>query len=636
MKKVICYLTMAVLCLSLFFSAIPASASGGHGPLSSLKVNVYGGEEDSPDTVVWTWLGDECYLFLPNAQKTDKARCYFVSSKPVLFEGEPLESGEVTELFNRDGTLILTAGNSSYSLIVLHSEIIPDLFLSTASGSLEYIHKDKDNREPGGLRLYEDGELTLSTQLQHIKGRGNSTWYSPKKGYNIRFEEKTSVLGMPKAKKWTLLANYVDNTLARNDLALSLGRAAGLSETSQCRSVSLYINGEYLGVYLLCESVEVGSNRVDIPDLEKANKSANPEIEDLDDLPLGGKRDEFEKDTVKWVELLQSPVDISGGFLIETDVFSRYEKERSGFISAYLGNSFVIKSPEHASREEAEYIAGCWNRMEEALYSPTGYGPNGQFFAEYFDMDRLVQVFIIEEFTKEIDVGLSSLYFYKRPGNEPFCAGPIWDFDFSLGVKSDRNGTLHYNDPDTWYAMLIWKSRTKQPSIYARCWSFPEFREMVYQEWSAQFTYLTGEWMLARTRKLCTELETVAVMNHIRWQTYNTTDIVTVREQYNTDVKELVDFLEIRKKALDLGFSSRGALITYENSDGIVAGYDSTIYALGDSAQAINGDKLNLDGYDFLGWNTAPDGSGLAIAPGEEFTVTENYMILYTQWVKKR
>ena len=73
-----------------------------------------------------------------------------------------------------------------------------------------------------------------------------------------------------------------------------------------------------------------------------------------------------------------------------------------------------------------------------------------------------------------------------------------------------------------------------------------------------------------------------------------------------------------------------------DHSDGIVAGYDSTIYALGDSAQAINGDKLNLDGYDFLGWNTAPDGSGLAIAPGEEFAVTENYMILYTQWVKKR
>lgn len=42
-------------------------------------------------------------------------------------------------------------------------------------------------------------------------------------------------------------------------------------------------------------------------------------------------------------------------------------------------------------------------------------------------------------------------------------------------------------------------------------------------------------------------------------------------------------------------------------------------------------DKPTLDGYDFLGWNTKPDGSGEKYTPGQSITLTKD-LTLYAQW----
>ena len=42
-----------------------------------------------------------------------------------------------------------------------------------------------------------------------FKGRGNRTWLMEKKPYQVSFDEKTSILGLPKSKKFVFLANYL-------------------------------------------------------------------------------------------------------------------------------------------------------------------------------------------------------------------------------------------------------------------------------------------------------------------------------------------------------------------------------------------------------------------------------------------
>jgi uncharacterized repeat protein (TIGR02543 family) len=121
---------------------------------------------------------------------------------------------------------------------------------------------------------YVNGTFEISSENEdenllaniRIRGRGNSTWSFPKKPYQIKFDNKENILGMPKDKKWILLANYSDKTMLRNELAFDLSRFSDLDWTPESRFVELLINNEYLGVYQVVQKVEESPNRVNIGD----------------------------------------------------------------------------------------------------------------------------------------------------------------------------------------------------------------------------------------------------------------------------------------------------------------------------------------------------------------------------------
>ena len=87
----------------------------------------------------------------------------------------------------------------------------------------------------------------------------------PQKSYKIEFINKQEMLGMPKDRDWALIANYADKTLMKNYLMYRLSAKLGL-QSPRCRFVELYINKEYLGVYLLTETIKIGKKRINIPE----------------------------------------------------------------------------------------------------------------------------------------------------------------------------------------------------------------------------------------------------------------------------------------------------------------------------------------------------------------------------------
>ena len=93
--------------------------------------------------------------------------------------------------------------------------------------------KDRETEIPAKLQVW--GEHAPESEVMNltIRGRGNESWRHPKKPYAIKFNEKQSILGMPKAKKWVMLANYRDRTLIRNAVALELARKTSLTWTPQ-------------------------------------------------------------------------------------------------------------------------------------------------------------------------------------------------------------------------------------------------------------------------------------------------------------------------------------------------------------------------------------------------------------------
>ena len=162
--------------------------------------------------------------------------------------------------------LILFSCSEDETIIETKEEVLPELsVISINTENLAPI-VSKDDYINGTFEISgENEDENLVTNLR-IRGRGNSTWSFPKKPYQIKFDNKENVLGMPKDKKWILLANYSDKTMLRNELAFDLSRYSNLNWTSESRFVELFINNEYLGVYQIAQKVEESSNRVNIGD----------------------------------------------------------------------------------------------------------------------------------------------------------------------------------------------------------------------------------------------------------------------------------------------------------------------------------------------------------------------------------
>ena len=96
-----------------------------------------------------------------------------------------------------------------------------------------------------------------NTSIKKIKGRGNSTWGKAKKPYNITYSDKVSIGGMAKSKKFSLLANYQDDSLTRNRFLYDLADAVGTPYASDSRYVDFYSDGYYWGSYQMTEKIEV-------------------------------------------------------------------------------------------------------------------------------------------------------------------------------------------------------------------------------------------------------------------------------------------------------------------------------------------------------------------------------------------
>lgn len=261
-----------------------------------------------------------------------------------------------------------------------------------------------------------------------------------------------------KNKTWVLLANAYDASGVRNVVSYSLAQSIGVNSPIEFRIVDLYYDGEYRGTYLLCEKVQVNSGRVEINDLEESNDQTNGGVKLLDDVEGVNSYG----NPIRYTRGVASPMDITGGYLIELD--GRYASERSWFsVSTPNGLAyFVCKNPEGWSYEEADYLS-CF--MQDAFDALNEDGINhrtGKKTEDYIDIDSFASLYWINELAKNRD-GLifSSTYCYKdadsSTGESKLIFGPAWDFDLTLGNLNDIADPANdwVVDPAGWYTRAI-------------------------------------------------------------------------------------------------------------------------------------------------------------------------------------
>ena len=396
----------------------------------------------------------------------------YLGSSCVLGQGEEVSFADVgldvspgaelsCPVLNKEGDVVCT-------LVVMRSAECASIFLSSddpQNGGRDFVESSPDHSASAKgnmLMLDEGGSTVYDGKLDQIKGRGNSTWAADKKPYQIKLKKKTDLLqsgdSSNKNKTWVLLANAYDASGVRNVVSYSLAQSIGVNSPIEFRIVDLYYDGEYRGTYLLCEKVQVNSGRVKINDLEESNDQANGGAKLLDDVEGVNSYG----NPIRYTRGVASPVDITGGYLIELD--GRYANERSWFsVSTPNGLAyFVCKNPEGWSYEEADYLS-CF--MQDAFDALNEDGINhrtGKKTEDYIDIDSFASLYWINELAKNRDGFIfSSTYCYKdadsSTGASKLIFGPAWDFDLTLGNLNDIADPANdwVVDPTGWYTRAI-------------------------------------------------------------------------------------------------------------------------------------------------------------------------------------
>lgn len=575
-------------------------------------------------------MENKYYITIPYSARNQMLTVNFVGKGPVIFNGEKIVNGSEIDLLHEGENHIECAGEE-YTLFVIYGSDIPTIHITTETGTLENVYENKSYKEPGHVVVLDDQEVVYQGELEYIKGRGNSTWTNyEKKPFNIKFKEKVNLFEMGQAKKWCLLANSLDDTLLRSKLVADFADTVGIHFSSKSIIVDLYVNNEYVGNYTLMENVEIGSSRVNITDLEELNEIANPDVvfEELELAGVRGKDSYTQTGSYKWVELPHTLDVISGGYLIEYELASRYDKEVSGFISNY-GQPVILKSPEYASKEQVEYIKNYYQEFEDAARNSDGYNEKGKHYSDYIDVDSMAKMYIFQEYLKNLDAGLTSFYYYKDVDGK-LVAAPAWDFDSAFGREYVRND-VHMDDPEGLWATngKLHNELSDKSTILSIMCRHVKFRELAQKQWVQYFKPNTEE-LLLNLETLYQESYASIVADKCKWSSKG--NYTMTAEWVDDSVIKLKDFIVSRTEFMSDMFSDNKCYIGYQANGGEGGMYDHEFYNKGSAVQTLpnafyNGEKT------FLGWNTKASGWGESYSNGDIITLEKN-IVLYAQWEK--
>lgn len=475
MKKYISLLLAILLTASLFtFSASAKETNFNYDEASYIKENMLyaHGASLSDETQAWQhWqqadayrdydedelksmnvsredgISSEYYFFLPSGADSEKVSILNTFSTQVTIGDVTVDAGKVEEInYNTTDDFKVTVQNDEYILRFRKSSAEAAIYINNpdADGNgtdlLSYLSQNKENSASAtGAIVNRDGSVD-STAIKKIKGRGNTTWAKEKKPFNVTYTEAVSIDGMESTKKLSLLANYQDASLARNRLLLDLADAVNMPYSSDSRFIDFYINGEYLGSYQVAQKVDVGKKN-----LVKAVDDDSHLNED------GTLKEEFP-------------------FLVEIDAGAGSDDYFTSSSKAKC--NLTVKGPELKEGDAYynEVLTVIKNKFDEMYTAVVNDSDN---LGELLDIDSMAKMVLINEISKNWDVGISSFYLTYMAddeGNYKFYGSPCWDYDNAIGnatgIESDlkRMGVTDYEEPTGWwtcYKLNGWGSSGK-------------------------------------------------------------------------------------------------------------------------------------------------------------------------------
>jgi len=461
-------LTGLILLLLQLEPEVPLSENVPAVPLS-VQVQAEGKAEI---LTCWKKGEDRYYLFLPAFAEPGQAELRQEPGADVRINGQKLTAGQTCAglIPGEKYTLEYTDAGQRHSgtLTILRSSRLPSIHIRTQSGDMDYIHREKGNKESGSIHIYHaDGSISYNGNLSGISGRGNGTWSLDKKPYSLTLTAAADLLGMGEADRWVLLANCTDESHLRNKMVYDFASDAGMPYAAQSRWVDLYLNGEYAGVYQLCERNEIHPQRVA---LEEDNS-----------------------------------------FLVSLEWVWRLEDQ--GYPHYTLDSGFAMRI--HHSSMEHEELRQLWQSAENAILSDDGIDPvTGKSWEALIDVDSWARKYLMEEIFGSLDAGAVSQYFYGDTETGVIFAGPVWDFDLSCG--NDEMWQLQR--PEAFFANRKRVSAWLRSSWYYGLCRKEAFMQQVKQLYREEFRPLLESYLAEKLDHYTAEIQEAAVLNQVRWR----------------------------------------------------------------------------------------------------------------------
>jgi len=216
-------------------------------------------------------------------------------------------------------------------------------------------------------------------------------------------------------------------------LGLKVSEILDLDYTPDYKFVDLYINDEYLGIYQLIETVEKGSDRINITD---------------------------------------------SGFITE---ISQYDDKEKKFNSSQ-GILYNFKYPDEddITDEQILEVKDCIDAFETTLFSPDAEAFSATSgYRKYIDVEEWAKWFLVQNITTNID---TNKYLYKEDNTSStkIKIGPVWDFEWSNGI-----GWYDGARPCPSHELMI------NLGYYNRLLQDPYFKSVVKSIWETVKTSLT-------------------------------------------------------------------------------------------------------------------------------------------------
>lgn len=379
-----------------------------------VKANAKAGLEGDV-SVKFDSLHSTATLYLPGSANTENLFfCWDNEELTVSKDGTVYESGTAPVAAAGEKIVYEVSNGKATANITVEtlkgSDGVAGLFLNVdeSLGNIKAMNSDSEHE----TMCYGNLTLDNSSYYMSVKGRGNSSWIMPKKPYNLTIykedkkadandtiaryysnKKKAELISGVEKKKWTLVANYLDNSLLRNKIAFDLAENLGIG--LKTRFVDVWMNGEYLGNYLL-------TPRKDFYGTDKGYVLDNDHIEE-------NVATQFDFPNIAEMPGKHNVVNVED---IGDDAFN-YDTETAEGEAA-------------ATAEIEKYFTEAWNSV---------LNKNSEDYQKYFDLDSWAKMYLMFEVAKTYDCYAGNILMHRDGTSESdkLIAGPVWDYDVSFG-----------------------------------------------------------------------------------------------------------------------------------------------------------------------------------------------------------